>query len=95
MEAIYFDLDGTLTDPKPGITRSIQYALQRLEHLTPGNWHDMADADARFIADQLAGAGRLTAAARTEAIQAAKRLLIFAQWSRSYALAASILARRA
>jgi len=28
MDTIYFDLDGTLTDPKPGITRSIQYALQ-------------------------------------------------------------------
>ncbi len=34
MDAIYFDLDGTLTDPKPGITRSIQYALQRLDHPT-------------------------------------------------------------
>ncbi|MBN8989613.1 MAG: HAD family hydrolase [Rhizobiales bacterium] len=32
MDAIYFDLDGTLTDPKPGITRSIQYALQKLGH---------------------------------------------------------------
>jgi phosphoglycolate phosphatase len=31
MDAIYFDLDGTLTDPKPGITRSIQYALQKLD----------------------------------------------------------------
>ena len=34
MEAIYFDLDGTLTDPKPGITRSIQYALRKLDHPT-------------------------------------------------------------
>jgi phosphoglycolate phosphatase len=34
MDAIYFDLDGTLTDPKPGITRCIQYALQRLDHPT-------------------------------------------------------------
>jgi phosphoglycolate phosphatase len=34
MDAIYFDLDGTLTNPKPGITRSIQYALQRLDHPT-------------------------------------------------------------
>jgi phosphoglycolate phosphatase len=34
MDAIYFDLDGTLTDPKPGITRSIQYALQRLDYPT-------------------------------------------------------------
>ena len=50
-------------------------ALQRLEHLSSGNWHDMADADARFIADQLSEAGPLTATARTEAMQAAKRLL--------------------
>ncbi|MCP8940512.1 HAD hydrolase-like protein [Alsobacter sp. SYSU M60028] len=33
-EALLFDLDGTLTDPKPGITRSVQYALERLG-LTP------------------------------------------------------------
>jgi phosphoglycolate phosphatase len=32
MDAIFFDLDGTLTDPKPGITRSIQYALGKLDH---------------------------------------------------------------
>ena len=31
MDAIYFDLDGTLTDPKIGITRSIQYALRKLD----------------------------------------------------------------
>jgi len=30
MNTIFFDLDGTLTDPKIGITRSIQYALERL-----------------------------------------------------------------
>jgi phosphoglycolate phosphatase len=30
MSAIYFDLDGTLTDPKIGITRSIRYALDAL-----------------------------------------------------------------
>ena len=34
MDTIYFDLDGTLTNPKPGITRSIQYALQKLDHPT-------------------------------------------------------------
>ena len=34
MDAIYFDLDGTLTNPKPGITLSIQYALQKLDHPT-------------------------------------------------------------
>lgn len=34
LDAVYFDLDGTLTDPKPGITRSIRYALQRLDHPT-------------------------------------------------------------
>lgn len=30
MQTILFDLDGTLTDPKRGITRSIQYALEAL-----------------------------------------------------------------
>ena len=29
-DAVLFDLDGTLTDPFPGITRSIQYALERM-----------------------------------------------------------------
>ncbi|WP_325034673.1 HAD family hydrolase [Nostoc sp. 'Lobaria pulmonaria (5183) cyanobiont'] len=28
--AILFDLDGTLTDPKPGITSCIQYAVSEL-----------------------------------------------------------------
>src|ERR1700747_2548099 len=32
---IFFDLDGTLTDPKPGITGSIQYALQKLDRAVP------------------------------------------------------------
>ena len=27
---VFFDLDGTLTDPKPGITRSIQHAMREL-----------------------------------------------------------------
>src|SRR5258708_23241361 len=35
MTPIYFDLDGTLTDPKIGITRSIQYALSKLDHAAP------------------------------------------------------------
>jgi phosphoglycolate phosphatase len=35
MDNIYFDLDGTLTDPKPGITRSIQYALRKLGREAP------------------------------------------------------------
>jgi phosphoglycolate phosphatase len=35
MSTIYFDLDGTLTDPKPGITGSIQYALQKLDFPVP------------------------------------------------------------
>lgn len=33
--AIFFDLDGTLTDPKPGITGSIQYALRKLDRPVP------------------------------------------------------------
>jgi phosphoglycolate phosphatase len=35
VKAIYFDLDGTLTDPKPGITRSIQFALRALDYPVP------------------------------------------------------------
>lgn len=29
-QIILFDLDGTISDPKEGITKSIQYALQKL-----------------------------------------------------------------
>jgi len=32
---ILFDLDGTLTDPKPGITRCIQYSLGKLDKPVP------------------------------------------------------------
>jgi phosphoglycolate phosphatase len=35
MTTIYFDLDGTLTNPKLGIARSIQYALGKLDRSTP------------------------------------------------------------
>jgi phosphoglycolate phosphatase len=35
MSTIYFDLDGTLTDPKTGITRCIRYALNELGHRAP------------------------------------------------------------
>ena len=37
MTAIYFDLDGTLTDPKLGITRSIRYALGKLDRAAPAD----------------------------------------------------------
>jgi phosphoglycolate phosphatase len=33
--AVFFDLDGTLTDPKPGITECIRYALTRLGRPAP------------------------------------------------------------
>jgi phosphoglycolate phosphatase len=35
MKAILFDLDGTLTDPREGITRSIAYALERMGLMPP------------------------------------------------------------
>ncbi len=35
LQHILFDLDGTLTDPKIGITRSIQYALEKLKKPVP------------------------------------------------------------
>ncbi len=34
-QLILFDLDGTLTDPKPGITRAVQYALSRYDISVP------------------------------------------------------------
>ncbi|HWR43577.1 HAD family hydrolase [Sporomusa sp.] len=34
-QAILFDLDGTLTDPKIGITKSVQYALKRFNIIEP------------------------------------------------------------
>ena len=34
-DSVFFDLDGTLTDPKIGITRSIQYAMERLSLEVP------------------------------------------------------------
>ena len=30
IKSVLFDLDGTLTDPKPGITGCIRYALEKL-----------------------------------------------------------------
>lgn len=35
MNTVYCDLDGTLTDPMVGITRSIQHALERLDAPVP------------------------------------------------------------
>jgi phosphoglycolate phosphatase len=35
MDAIFLDLDGTLTDPRIGITRSIQHALAALDRPVP------------------------------------------------------------
>lgn len=35
MNTILFDLDGTLTDPREGITRSIAYALERMGRAPP------------------------------------------------------------
>jgi phosphoglycolate phosphatase len=37
MKNILFDLDGTLTDPKVGITSCIRYALEKLEATSPEN----------------------------------------------------------
>ncbi len=35
MKALFFDLDGTLTDSRPGIFRCIQYALEKLQVPSP------------------------------------------------------------
>jgi phosphoglycolate phosphatase len=46
---ILFDLDGTLTDPKVGITKSVQYALKKM-----GIPEDNLDALVKFIGPPLA-----------------------------------------
>lgn len=43
--AVLFDLDGTLTDPKPGITESVRHALRRLNE-TRGLGLDIPTQDA-------------------------------------------------
>lgn len=48
--ALLFDLDGTLTDPRPGFVRSIQYALDRLGISCPAG-EDLAS----FIGPPLRG----------------------------------------
>ena len=65
-------------------------ALQRLEHLTAENWHDMAEADARLVVAAISSAS-LTG---TDVIQAAQRLLMYTYWFRSYTLAVTTLAAR-
>ena len=47
-EVVLFDLDGTLTDPKPGITRSVRYALEHLGVAVPD-----LEALTRFIGPPL------------------------------------------
>lgn len=41
MTPVCFDLDGTLTDPKQGIVRSIRYALHQLGHDAPQHDDDL------------------------------------------------------
>lgn len=35
MSTVFLDLDGTLTDPKPGVTKSFIYALEKLGRVAP------------------------------------------------------------
>jgi phosphoglycolate phosphatase len=48
--ALFFDLDGTLTDPRPGFVRSIRHALDRLGRSCPTE-----DVLASFIGPPLRG----------------------------------------
>ena len=34
-DAVIFDLDGTLTESEPGITKSVQYALEKMNRPAP------------------------------------------------------------
>ena len=66
-------------------------ALQKLEHLTADNWHDMVEAHAHLVVAQLAAG---SAQSGTEVIKAAERLLLYAYWSHSSNLAAMTMGRR-
>lgn len=62
--ALFFDLDGTLTDPKPGITGCIQYALERLDRPVPAQdaltWcigPPLHESFARLVGEALAWRG--------------------------------------
>lgn len=64
--AILFDLDGTLTDPKPGFVASISYALDRLGIAAPAedeiaSWigPPLHETLARFLDDDPTEAVRL------------------------------------
>ena len=66
-------------------------ALQKLEHLTADNWHDMVEADARSVVAQLVP---VDAQSGTDVIRAAERLLLYAYWSHASNLAALTMGRR-
>ncbi len=62
--ALFFDLDGTLTDPKPGITGCIQFALDRLGKPVPSQdeleWcigPPLQENFARLVGEDLAARG--------------------------------------
>ena len=48
--ALLFDLDGTLTDPRPGIVGSLRYALERMKRPSPSD-----DLLATFIGPPIRG----------------------------------------
>ena len=68
-------------------------SLQKLERLTPDNWHDMAEADARLIAIQIDPRKALSDAHRVELAMASQRLLLYSFWCRSYTTSLKALAR--
>lgn len=47
--SVFFDLDGTVTDPREGIVRSISHALTAMKHPSPSD-----ESLARFIGPPLA-----------------------------------------
>ena len=68
-------------------------ALQKLEHLTADNWHDMAEADATLVV-QLGKTPKLNDEKRRELRMAAERLRFYAHWARSYTLAVMTISAR-
>ncbi len=68
-------------------------ALQQPEPMTASNWHDMAEADARLIADGIDPRKVLSDAQSVELAMASQRLLLYSFWCRSYTTTFRALAR--
>ena len=71
--AILFDLDGTLTDSRPGILRCARYAFEKLSEARGQTFALAPDAELTWlIGPPLRGSGRTSATPRSISTSAAR-----------------------